>query len=96
MTKLRFILNLVVVLLLIILSIIIVGLSIELYIDIASLILTILLPYIIISFVFPPKEQIKFMNEIFKPAGTGDRKELERAVIYFNSFNSLTSPTEPS
>lgn len=89
MTKIRFIISLLIVLLFIVLGVILSGNSLSLYIDTASLILGIILPYIVVSLIFSPSEQIKMNNEIFKPLGTGDKAILESALVYFNSFKKL-------
>ena len=89
MTKLRFYINLVLMLLLCIATAMVSGNSILVFVDIASLILAIILPYIIVCFIFTPREQIKFKKEIFKPDGAGDKKELEKALVYFKSFKNL-------
>jgi len=72
-----------------VLSIFFTGNSLTLYIDTISFILAIILPYIIISFIYTPKEQMRFKGEIFKPAGLGDKKELSKALLYFKSFKKL-------
>lgn len=89
MTKIRFIISLIIVLLFIVLGTIVSGNNLNLYVDTASLILGIIFPYIIISFVFPPSEQIAMNREIFKPSGTGDKGVLERALVYFESFKKI-------
>jgi len=89
MTKLRFYAASVFIFLILVGAIIASGNSLVLYVDIASLILSILIPYIIISFLYTPKEQMQFKKEIFTPIGTGNKKELERALDYFKSFKSL-------
>ena len=89
MTKLRFILNLVVVLLFYSAVIILSANNMSLFISITSLIVAILIPYFIISFVFTPLEQIKFTKEIFKPVGMGEKKELEKSIICFNFLKRI-------
>ncbi|MBI9100304.1 MAG: hypothetical protein JEY91_17610 [Spirochaetaceae bacterium] len=89
MTKLRFFINMAIVILFLILGIILTGNSLTLYVDSASLILGIIIPYIIVSFVFTPRDQMKFKKEIFTPEGTGDKAELAKALIYFKSFKNL-------
>jgi len=89
MTKLRFFLHMLVLILFIIATIFMTGLGLWLYTDIASFLLGIICPYIIISFIFTPNEQIQFTREIFKPVGNRDKKVLERAINYFKSFKSI-------
>lgn len=89
MTKIRFIINFFVVLLVTVLGIFFSGNSLNLYIDIASLILGIILPYIVVSLIFSPSEQIQINREIFKPDGTGDKTVLESALVYFKSFKKI-------
>ena len=89
MTKLRFYTNIIVVLLITVAAIIFTGNSLALYADFPSLILGVILPYIIISFIYTPTEQIRFNKEIFKQADIADKKELEKSLGYFKSFKKL-------
>jgi flagellar motor component MotA len=89
MTKLRFTFSFIIVLFLLVLGIVFTGNSISLYVDTPSLILGILVPYIVISFVFTPAEQVQFNKEIFTPAGSGDKKVLGNALIYFKSYKNM-------
>ena len=89
MTKLRFIICSIVVLMITTFSIVTSGNSLALYTSISSLVIAILLPYIIVSFIFSPSEQIKMNNEIFKPVGNGDKKLLTSALVYLQSLKKL-------
>lgn len=89
MTKTKFLLSFIIVIFLLFLGIFFIGNSSTLYLDISSLILGLLIPYIIISFIYTPKEQINFNKEIFTPIGSGDKKLLKTALLYFKSFKTL-------
>lgn len=65
------------------------GSDVWLYGDAATAIFTPLLPYIIVSLIYPPKEQLSFHKEIFKPAGEGDKNELEKAIAYLKTYRNL-------
>jgi len=90
MTKLRFILLLVFVLLIALWGIMFGGNSPFLYWDVPSLVLTPITPYIIASFIFPFSLQKKINREIFKADGPSDKLILEKAIVFFNLLKKLT------
>ncbi len=66
------------------------GNSILLYLDIPSLVLVPILPYIIASFIYPFNEQRKFNREIFAVNRPGDKQELLNAVNFYKLLRILT------
>lgn len=66
------------------------GNSFYYYLDLPSLAFVPILPYLVSSFIYPFSEQKKFKKEIFTPVGTGDKKELEKAIAYFELLKKLT------
>ena len=89
MTKLRFFINLVFVYALFIVAVLVTGNSILIYTDIASFVLGILLPIIVISFIFLPSEQARMIKEIFTASGTGDKAVLKKTLCYLKSFKKI-------
>ena len=89
MTKLRFILSILIVLLFILLSIWASGVSISLYISVSTLVISLVVPYFVVSMIFPFPVQRKMNSEIFKPAGTGNKQLLEQALIFFKTFKKI-------
>lgn len=90
MTKLKFILLLLFVLLVALWGIGFGGNPFLLYCDAPSLIITPIVPYIMASFIFPFSLQIRFNKEIFKTEGTPERPLLENALVFFNLLRKLT------
>jgi len=89
MTKVKFFINLIFVFFIFILSAIFTGNSLNLYSDIASLVLGILVPYIIASFVYAPTEQSLLCREILKKGTQHDPLLLKKAAAFLNSFKKL-------
>lgn len=89
MTKTRFIVSIIITLLITLWGVIFGGNNVLLYWDAPSFMIVPIMPYIIASLIYPPKEQIKFKKEVFKPAGDGDKKELEKAISFCNTFRNL-------
>jgi len=89
MTKLKFIINFVFLGAIFILACIFSGNTLMLYTDIASLILGILIPYIVISFIYSPSEQIALCGEVLKRGDTFDDLLLKRALVFLKAFKKL-------
>lgn len=89
MTKTRFIVSIFITLLITIWGAIFGGNIILLYWDVPSLVFVPIIPYVIVSLIYSPREQMKFKIEVFKPVGQGDKKELEKAIAYCNTFRNL-------
>ena len=89
MTKLKFFLNLVFMAVMFVLSVVFTGNSPALFVDVASLILGIILPYIIISFIYSPSEQSALLGEILGAGGKQDEGQLKKALVYLKCFKKL-------
>lgn len=90
MSKTRFIVSVILTLGLTLWGIIFGGNPLLLFLDSPSLVFVPIFPYIVTSFIYSPKEQRVFSREIFKPAGEGDKKELERAISFLDTLKNLT------
>ena len=90
MTKKRFIIQLVLVILIITWGIVSGGNNFLLYVDAPTMIFVPIIPYIIATFIYPFGEQKVFYKEIFKPEGSGNKKELEQAITFFTLLKQLT------
>lgn len=89
MTKIKFTSIIILVLLMTTWGIIFGGNSISLYWDVPTILMVILLPYIVASLIYPFRDQIKFNKELFKEVGTGEKKELERAISFYELLKKL-------
>lgn len=89
MTKLRFYLNMIFVLLFTTAAIAVSGNSLLVYIDIASLILGIILPYIIVSQIYTPREQFHITNAVFSQSDTDDAGSLKAAISYAGTYKRI-------
>lgn len=88
MTKIRFILNIFLVLLFIVVAIIFSGNMLWLYLDIASLILAIGVPFLVISMIFPLSDQRRYRQAIFSK-NVDDKSLLKKTVEYLNSYKRI-------
>ncbi len=89
MTKLKFFLNLVFIAVMFVLSVVFTGNSPALFVDVASLILGILLPYIIISFIYSPSEQSALLGVVLGGGEQQDEGLLKKALVYLKCFKKL-------
>lgn len=88
MTKIRFILNIVLILLFTVAAIILSGNTLWLYVDIASLILAIAVPFLVISMIFPLSDQRRYCNAILSKSND-DKVVLMKAVEYLKSYKTI-------
>lgn len=88
MTKLRFILNIILILFFTVAAVIFSGNTLLLYVDIASLILAIGLPFLVISMIFPLSDQRSFYRAIFNRS-TDDKAVLSKSVEYLKSYKRI-------
>jgi len=89
MTKLRFIIGVLFIFLLVGLSFLVAGNSIALIVDIASFVLVIIAPYILISLIYSPREQIRMTGEILSGSDSVDTALLNQALSYLGSLRSI-------
>lgn len=91
MTKIRFSLNIVIVLLFFVLFAFTSGNKILLYADLLSLIMVVFIPLIVISMVYPFSEQKRFLNAVFErsPADQTDQFILKKTVEYLKSYKRI-------
>ncbi len=89
MTKIRFFSNILSALTIISFIIVYTGNNLYLFIDIFSLVLVIVIPYFIISFVFSPIDQIRFFKEIMKKGNSIDKKCLKQAKVFHKYLKNI-------
>jgi flagellar motor component MotA len=89
MTKMKFFGSLAFVAAIFVLSVFFTGNSPALFIDIASLILGIFVPWIVVSFIYAPSEQRALTGAILEVRGHRDEQQLKRALAYLKSFRKL-------
>jgi len=89
MTKTRFFINILMVLLFIILSAVVTANPLMIYSDIASLILVIIIPFFIISFIYPLSEQRRLIREILSRDEPADTALLKQALEYLRSYKRI-------
>lgn len=65
------------------------GLPIALFIDLPSFLLAVVLPFLILSVIHPWSRQRAFLREIFRREGPGDRKLLQGALAWAESFKRV-------
>ncbi|MBB6480215.1 MotA/TolQ/ExbB proton channel family protein [Spirochaeta isovalerica] len=88
MTKLKFIIGIIFMLLFIGLVMILAGNSILLIVDIASFVITVAVPYILVSLIYSPKEQNRMVSGILSTL-PADRQLLKKGIAYLNSLKTL-------
>jgi hypothetical protein len=88
MTKLRFILGFSIPLALFITGMIVSGNIVPLYVDPLSFVFSVIIPYIIITLIYTPTEQVKMTGMILNSQGE-DLKVLKGAVNYLNSLKRM-------
>ena len=89
MTKLTYFLNLILVLFFTVLVTVLTGNSLFIYIDIASLILAIILPLIVISFIYSPSEQFLLCGAVLEKGKNSDKALLTKSLNYFRTMKKL-------
>lgn len=89
MTKLKFIIGILFILFLIALGFLVAGNSILLIVDTVSLVVAIVAPYILISFIYSPAEQIKMTREILSNKKIYDKKMLTQGLAYLGSLKNM-------
>lgn len=90
MTRLRFILLVLFVLLVAFWAIGFGGSPFLLFMDVPSLIITPIVPYIMTSFIYPFRQQMEFNKEIFTKGSSPDKRVLEQAIAFLNLLKKLT------
>lgn len=88
MTKLKFVIGITFMLLFVSLTMIISGNSLAIIVDSASFIITVIVPYILISLIYSPKEQIQLTGEILG-SDSIDRSLITKAIAYLKSLKTL-------
>lgn len=88
MTKLRFFLNLIIVLLFFTAFAVTSGNVLLLYVDALSLIMVVLIPFIVISMIFPLSEQKLYINAVFDRSAA-DQPILKKTVEYLKSYKRI-------
>ena len=89
MTKIRFCINIIIVFLFALATAFFSGNVVLLYVDIASLILAIIVPFIIVSMIFPLSTQRLFLKTVFNKDGSADQGLLKQAVEYCKSYKRI-------
>lgn len=88
MTKLKFFISMIFTAVIFILAVVFSGNSVVLFIDLASLILGVMIPFIIISLIYPLSEQKEILGEVLT-SDDPDEVLLKKALAYLNSFKKL-------
>ncbi len=89
MTKIRFCLLNIMVFLLVLAAIVVTGNSVNLYVDIASLVLVIVPPFLLISMIFPLKDQKGFYDEIFRRENSLSGNSQNQILLFLRTYRNI-------